>query len=286
MNDAVSNVVGAIILVGIAVSTFVVLSPYAMEQVDRIFANPRALVDIWGTQDCCNVYLKHMGGNPIQYYDVIANETTVYSGENWIIGETISFGMTDSVNVFVVDNLHRTVFMGHFTPYETEPPIPSEPFSFDLLPCEMGLPNDWLWYPISLTKIECIETDDGDGSWTYTLDVTGVADLFIMENTTATGTINHVGIYAILRGTTASPLSWFKIRYVTNDTHYDAVPLQHPSGVYKTYGMDIANNPFTEQPWTWQEVNDLKVYPWGQASPTDYLRITKIWVHIEGEGWM
>jgi len=87
-------------------------------------------------------------------------------------------------------------------------------------------------------------------------------DLFNLENSSGSGVINSLIVYARVRGEGDEEIEeymqpCFKIAIKTNGTVYEDTA-RTPVSSFLVYSKEWANNPNTGNAWTWDEVNSLQ----------------------------
>jgi hypothetical protein len=125
------------------------------------------------------------------------------------------------------------------------------------------------------------ETADDDTSYNYTNNTTFQKDLFQLPDPAGGGTINYVKVYFRARGygTLGGTEGYATIR--TYGVDYDGTTQSIPTD-YTTYSYQWTNNPNTNQPWTWTEINALQVGTVGRqiSSLGKQYRCTQVYVEV------
>lgn len=116
----VSEVLGSILLIAIAVSCFSVLYVYAPPQVYAIFGTPQLNCDIVLRQTKNVANFEHFGGESFDYI-FTANGEVVQTGNDFCIGETKTIIITEPTDIVLTDTQGRVAFSGHLN-YDPLPP--------------------------------------------------------------------------------------------------------------------------------------------------------------------
>ena len=198
-DDAVSEIVGALLLLALSVSLFslVYLDVLSLDFPTDALAN----CDIMAYQNNNTVRVRHMGGTDIQEFRVISIDDgrLIFKGRNFVIGDFFDFDIDGTTNLSIVDEQDREVLRGTFTYQEAgEAPPPS--YDYYVFPGEsiqdyidgVGVGESIFVYSgnysesliirkshFSLVGEHCHTTIIyGDGR-THTVDIAGSEDIFI-----------------------------------------------------------------------------------------------------------
>jgi len=114
-NQGVSQIVGAVLLIGIAVSAFSVIYLYAPNELYSVFGNERINTKMIGANGGNKIILQHMGGDILEEYTISLNDQ-ITTGTDWKIGESKSFVFSNETLV-IVKSHNNIIFSGTFIPY-------------------------------------------------------------------------------------------------------------------------------------------------------------------------
>jgi hypothetical protein len=127
------------------------------------------------------------------------------------------------------------------------------------------------WGTSHTNYYEYVNEAVADGDTTCLYSVTGVPTylcLFSLQDISSGYTINSVTVWVVARAWFGSDAN-LRIVVKTHDTFYPALddydPINakgtqtHLTGTYNAYSRTLTNNPYTNSPWTRDEVNDLQV---------------------------
>ena len=102
------------------------------------------------------------------------------------------------------------------------------------------------------------ETPDGATTYLWQDGTTAKRDLYALPNHTSAGVINSVKIYFCCCGDGANGKAKPSLR--TNSTTYDGTEVAvatYPT--WTTYSQIWTTNPYTNLPWTWDEIDALEI---------------------------
>lgn len=125
------------------------------------------------------------------------------------------------------------------------------------------------------------ETPDEDATYIYTDDYLYDRDLYALPDPTHGGTITQVEVFVRFRNTQTSFNVGAQASIRTHDNTYDGDEHWTKSMDYQTISHVWATNPFTDDPWTWAEIDALQagVRLWGGAAE-NYVRCTQVYVEV------
>jgi hypothetical protein len=131
---------------------------------------------------------------------------------------------------------------------------------------------------------ECVDeaAPDDDATYVYTNNTGFTKDLYNLPASTGSGSINHIKVYFRARGygSFGGTEGYATIR--THGSDYNGATQSIPTS-YTTYSHQWANNPYTNQPWTWSEIDALQIGTVGRQTTAkgNQYRCTQVYVEIE-----
>jgi hypothetical protein len=126
-----------------------------------------------------------------------------------------------------------------------------------LYPNANGDVMDWNAEGGDYSRVNETGSHDGDDSRLYTPTDNNKA-LFNLDNPSVTGSIYNVQVNIVIRG--LDPIDQgTRVGLKTDGTEYWSSTKSWNSQSYITLSEDWAENPDTEDPWTWSEINSLQV---------------------------
>jgi len=136
----------------------------------------------------------------------------------------------------------------------------------------IGAPANW----------DCVDdvTLDGDGTYVYSDSNQFGSDLYNLANTSQTGSIHSVTVWAKVRGTVAGN-NRARTVVKTNGVIYEGAAQDAATG-YSDIFTFYDENPQTDDHWTWDEVNLLQAgCALKRAGPGEQTRCTQVWVVVD-----
>ena len=135
------------------------------------------------------------------------------------------------------------------------------------------------------TRWQAAQTDDGDTSYVSNSSGSFKNDLYNLDDTALTGTINSVRFYYRARASVTANQVSAAAYLKTHGATYGLTEVQ-PTTDYSNYSPDAAmtTNPNTSLAWTWTEVNALQAgvslkKPYSTGS--NETRVTRVWVVVD-----
>jgi hypothetical protein len=117
---------------------------------------------------------------------------------------------------------------------------------------------------------------DGDGTYVYSTSNGWRYDTYQIQNhTSESGTIIKVTIYIRARGIGGTGRAMTVIR--THNTEYQGTQ-NTLTNSYIVYSTEYTTNPFTNNAWTWDEIDALEA---GVRLRTTSGRCTQVWIKVE-----
>ena len=131
-------------------------------------------------------------------------------------------------------------------------------------------------------RVDEVVSDD-DGSYVSLAIVTWTRDLYNLDDSVGTGTINSVTVYAKGRESQSSGFAWLVTGIKTLGTIDDSTNLALTTS-YADKSETFTTNPVTGNPWTWTEVDALQAGVRLRCE-TGYgdARCTQVWVVVDAD---
>ncbi len=105
----------------------------------------------------------------------------------------------------------------------------------------------------------CVDEESADDNTSYVRHEGGTQrDLYALPNHSGSGTINKITVHARCKHYYAKAESGVKLSIRTHDTTYDG-DLQDAELDWTNYSEEWENNPNTDAPWTWEEIDALEI---------------------------
>lgn len=125
-------------------------------------------------------------------------------------------------------------------------------------------------------------SDSSDSTYVSTDDYSAEYDLYYLQDTTASGTINYVEVYIRVKESSSSshPKAATVLSLPSKSSKIGSeVDL---SGSWQDSFTNYATNPYTASSWTWANINDLQagVQLKGQDDGDKYARCSEVWVKV------
>jgi hypothetical protein len=147
-----------------------------------------------------------------------------------------------------------------------------------LRPNGPGTYTEWTTvYPSDIPHWEAVNDVDADGDSSYVETSTqNLRDTYALNDLPASGIVNRVKVYAVARrlSTGAS----FRIMIRTHGNDYFSGSFT-PASSYAYYSYSWDRNPYTNDVWTFNEVNSLEVGV--QCTGTRGVRVTQVYVEVD-----
>jgi hypothetical protein len=159
--------------------------------------------------------------------------------------------------LLILAYLFSDIFLINLNHHNYIPSISASPATIILRPNGPGDSTQLYQYPTTGENWEKVDDGipDGDATYVYIIEDNAL-DLYAIEDPPINiGIINSVTIYAYCRKERGSPDLYICIR--THGTTYEFGPYGLSPG-YEYYSSILTTNPYTNQPWTWDEINDLQ----------------------------
>lgn len=252
---AVSEIVGTIMLLGMAIAFFAVVyvsvTSFFIVQ-DEIYCS------VLGSCNGSTVILMHMRGETIPSYTVVCDNGYKATGKNFSIGNSIEVPLDCPSNIMLIDSNNQLQFQGHFEPYDTPEPEPIyEDTPYILEPNEVII-NELGARPTGIDPLEAIG-DDNDSTYLFTKDHYDWKLFLVDFEVPLFKEINGIWIYARLRNSYDTDIPRWMLRTIVNGTTYDNYIGTDISIYWETYGVFYPINPITNTSWTNNDLQDLQV---------------------------
>jgi len=159
--------------------------------------------------------------------------------------------------LLILAYLFSDIFLINLNHHNYIPSVSASPATIILRPNGSGASTELSQYPPEGENWDKVDDKMPDGDSTYVYIIEGNAlDLYAINDSLINiGIINSVTIYAYCRKEKGSPDLYICIR--THETTYEFGPYDLKQG-YNNYSRILTTNPYTNQPWTWNEINDLQ----------------------------
>ncbi|MFC1932542.1 hypothetical protein ACFLXU_02785 [Chloroflexota bacterium] len=141
-------------------------------------------------------------------------------------------------------------------------------------------------YPVAGEHWDKVDEESSDGDDTYIVsgNTTWEEDLYnITDHSTQTagGTINYVTVYMVCSSTANATQSNAYIHIKTNGVEYNGTT-DNTTIDYTTYWHQWDNNPQTDNPWTWDEIDALQIgVGLTRAGVSEFTRCTQVYAEVD-----
>ena len=161
--------------------------------------------------------------------------------------------------------------------------------SIILRPNANGDVNNGEQYPTSGEHWDKVDEVTADGDTTYLSTPTNSGsnreERFEIENATQSGVIDSVKVYVRAKTLSTSYPGTLYIAVKTHEKKYTQNVSDDLTGAYKTLSHTWTVNPYTNQPWTWEEVNNLLIgfdFRSGVSEENKYhpIFVTQVYVEV------
>ena len=129
------------------------------------------------------------------------------------------------------------------------------------------------------------ETHDGDTTYLYTNSSTYKRCNFVLPGGTGKGRINSVTVKAYCRSSSSDFPGYVHLSIETHSTVYESAA-KSVGATYTLLSESWVTNPYTESPWTWDEIDDLLAEISMSVDPDasyagDCSIVTQLWVEVD-----
>ena len=139
-------------------------------------------------------------------------------------------------------------------------------------------------YPLSENYYDKVNEETHDGNTTYlcTNSPTYKRCNFVLSGGTGEGRINSVAVKAYCRSTSLSFPGYVHLSIETHSTVYESAA-KSVGMTYELLSESWVTNPYTESPWTWDEIDDLLAEISMSIAPQVgyYSIVTQLWVEVD-----
>ncbi|MEM3406759.1 MAG: hypothetical protein QXM07_03805, partial [Nitrososphaerota archaeon] len=161
--------------------------------------------------------------------------------------------------LLILAYLFSDIFLNNLNRYNYIPSVSASPATIILRPNGPGDSTQLYQFPSTGENWDKVNDTTPDRDTTYVfanITNSGSLDLYALQDSPINiGTINSVTIYAYCRKEGGSPNLYIYIRTHSNNFEYGPFGL---APKYTLYSISYSNNPATNQPWTWDEINNLQ----------------------------
>jgi len=175
------------------------------------------------------------------------------------------------------------VLAGFINLYPVTPQVVlASPDTLVLRPDGAGDSTELTPFPTATANWDCVDdvTSDGVSTYVYSDSKQFGSDFYNFANTSQTGSIDSVTVWMKVQGTRAAN-NVAKTLIKTNGVVYEGKRQDVTTG-YSDISTVYDENPQSNAPWTWDEINLLQAgCALKRAGPSDTTRCTQVWVVVD-----